>query len=388
VGAITTGRRYAVCLNRAAGRTLYPRVTNFAVSARPSEVRASSPKHPIMSAHPIVELLGDGIAAELTASVHTVAAALPFELEFIPVDLSDENRRKQGPELFDEAEAKMRRYGTTLKYPTATTVESPNRLLRERCQFAVIHRPVCTIPGIETNFTQTIDIDVVRIATGGTYEDVGRRIGLDTAVSLRVIEVRPSRLAGRFAFKLAQMRGTSVVSTSKYTIQQATDGLFEETVAKVARDYPATPYRQELFDALLAGIIMHPERYGVIVCPNEYGDFLSDAACGLIGSVGLGDSASYAFDDDGQITLAMFDPSGGSAPDIAGQNICNPTAALLALANMLRHIGEQKAGRALRLAILGSIADGQCTADIRGSLSTTEFTDAVANRLREALAGA
>ena len=78
----------------------------------------------------------------------------------------------------------MRKYGTTLKYPTATTEESPNRLLRERCQFAVIHRPVCTIPGIETNFTQTIDIDVVRVATGGTYEDVGRRIGLDRSLEL------------------------------------------------------------------------------------------------------------------------------------------------------------------------------------------------------------
>jgi isocitrate dehydrogenase (NAD+) len=193
-----------------------------------------------MAKYTIVELLGDGISAELSRCVHEVGKAMPFDLEFVPVDLSDESRRKSGPKIFDVAEAKMREHKVSLKYPTATTAESPNKILRARCKFAVIHRPVCTIPGIPTNFTRTIDIDVVRIATGGTYEDMGRRIGLDTAVSLRVIERRPCVLAARFAFKLAQMRGTGVVSTSKWTIQQATDGLFEEAVGQVASDYPAT----------------------------------------------------------------------------------------------------------------------------------------------------
>jgi isocitrate dehydrogenase (NAD+) len=339
-----------------------------------------------MTTYTIVELLGDGIAAELSASVRSVAEALPFDLEFQPVDLSDEARKRDAEGVFDGAVRAMLEVGTALKYPTATTAESPNRVLRQRLSFAVIHRPVCSIPGIETNFTQKLDIDVVRVGTGGTYEDPGRRIGPDTAVSLRVIERHPSRHAARFAFKLAQLRGTGVVSTSKYTIQQATDGLFEEAVGNVAQDYPATPYRRELFDALLAGLIMHPERYGVIVCPNEYGDFLSDCACGLIGSVGLGDSANYAFDDLGRITTAMFDPAGGTAPDIAGQNLCNPSAALLSMANMLRHIGEVPASRALREALLAAISDGACTRDIGGDLSTTEFTTEIVGRVSKALA--
>ena len=337
-----------------------------------------------MNSYTVVELLGDGISAELSEAVHTVASKLPCLLNFVPVDLSDENRRLRGEVLFNEAEALMREHKVSLKYPTATTVESPNKVLRERCQFHVIHRPVCTIPGIDTNFTQKLDIDVIRIATGGTYEDVGRRIGPDTAVSLRVIERGPSRHAAYFAFKLAMVRGTGVVSTSKYTIQQATDGLFEEAVGEVARDYPSMDYRSELFDALLAGIIMHPERYGVIVCPNEYGDFLSDCACGLIGSVGLGDSASYAFEDNGQVKLAMFDPSGGTAPDIAGQNLANPTAALLAMANMLRHLGEASTSQALRRATLAAIEAGDSTADIGGSLGTREFTATVCAGLGEA----
>jgi isocitrate dehydrogenase (NAD+) len=334
-----------------------------------------------MKTYTIVELLGDGISPELSRSVHTVADALPFRLEFVPVDLSDQSRERRGTAVFDDAEAAMREHRVALKYPTATTKDSPNRILRTRCQFAVIHRPVSTIPGIETNFTKSLDIDIVRIATGGTYEDVGRRIGLDTAVSLRVIERGPSRDAARFAFKLAMMRKSHVVSTSKYTIQRATDGLFQEEVERVAEDYPGIPYRKELFDALLAGLIMHPDRYAVIVTPNEYGDFLSDAACGLIGSIGLGDSASYAFDEAGRTTLAMFDPAGGSAPDIAGDDACNPTAALFALANLLRHVGEQERGRALRSAVKGAIADGQRTRDIGGDLSTTAFTEVVARRL-------
>lgn len=334
-----------------------------------------------MTTHQIVELLGDGISTELSNSVHTVAETLPFELEFQAVDLSDEARRHGGERVFDDAVRAMREVGTALKYPTATTEESPNRVLRERLSFAVIHRPVCSIPGIPTNFTRKLDIDVVRVGTGGTYEDPGRRIGPDTAVSLRVIERHPSRHAARFAFKLAQLRGSGVVSTSKYTIQQATDGLFEEAVGNVAQDYPATPYRRELFDALLAGLILNPDRYGVIVCPNEYGDFLSDCACGLIGSVGLGDSANYAFDDLGRITTAMFDPAGGTAPDIAGQDLCNPTAALLALANLLRHVGELDSSRALRTALMSAIEDGACTADIGGDLSTSEFTGEVCRRM-------
>ena len=328
-----------------------------------------------MKNHRVVELLGDGISAELSRSVHTVAQALPCRIEFVPVDLSEENRAARGTEIYDDAVAAMREHGVAIKYPTATTKgDSPNKILRDRCHFAVIHRPVCTIPAIHTNFKKSIDIDVVRIATGGTYEDAGRRIGRDTAVSLRVIERAPCKFAARFAFKLAMVRKSSVVSTSKHTIQRATDGLFEEVVGQVAEDYPAVPFRRELFDSLLAGLVMNPDRYSVIVCPNEYGDFLSDMACGLIGSVGLGDSSSYAFDDDGKITLAMFDPAGGTAPDIAGKDLANPTAALLSLANLLRHLGEVEVGGRLRAAILTTISAGRGTRDVGGTSSTSGFT--------------
>ena len=237
-----------------------------------------------MTSFKIVELLGDGISPELSASVHEVARALPCRLEFLPVDLSQAVRERRGDAVYDEAEALMREHRASLKYPTATTGESPNKILRDRLDFAVIHRPVVTIPSIPTNFTKSIDIDIVRIGTGGTYEDSGRRLGHDVAVSLRVIERVPSTHAARFAFELARQRKGSVVSASKYTIQRETDGLFEECCSSVSRDFPDVAHRKELFDSMLAGIIMNPQRYSVIVTPNEYGDFLSDMCCGLIGS--------------------------------------------------------------------------------------------------------
>lgn len=334
-----------------------------------------------MKTYEIVELLGDGISSELSESVHAVAACLPFEVKFHQVDLSVENRAKQGDAVYDEAVEAMNRLATAIKYPTVTEKESPNRVLRERCEFAVIHRPVMTFPGVENNFKKSLDIDVVRIATGGTYSDRGMRIGEESAVSVRVIERRPSRLAARFAFSLARQKGCGVVSTSKYTIQREADGLFEEQVEEIAKHHPEVDYRRELFDALLAGVILRPEQYRVIVCPNEYGDFLSDMACGLIGSIGLGDSASFAFDREGDCTLAMFDPAGGSAPDIAGQGICNPSAAILAFGSLLRHLGQADKGRQVRDAVRASIEAGEKTRDIGGDLNTADFTRAVCARL-------
>jgi isocitrate dehydrogenase (NAD+) len=266
----------------------------------------------------VAELHGDGISSELSASVHAVAAALPLRVQFHPVDLTLASRRKDAAACYEAALAAMREHRLAVKYPTVTEKESPNKVLRERCNFSVIHRPVASLPGVKTRHDGKVDLHIVRIAVGGTYEDAGRRIGDDVAVSIRVIERRPSREAALFAFRLARRLSSGVVSSSKYTIQQATDGLFEEIVRGVASEFPEVQHHVELFDSLLYKLLIKPEAYRVIVTPNEYGDFLSDMACGMIGSLGLGASANYAFDERGEVSLAMFDPAGGTAPDIAG----------------------------------------------------------------------
>jgi len=331
-----------------------------------------------MATYKITELLGDGISTELSKSVHTVLTALPVKLEIEQIDLSLEAREKDAKGCYDRAFSSMVKTSAALKYPTATKKESPNKVLRERCQFSVIHRPCVTIPGIPTNFKKPIDIDIVRVATGGTYDDAGRRIGMHSAVSVRVIEKLPCKLAALFAYQLAGKRGRTVISSSKYTIQQATDGLFEDAVDEVARNYPFIKHDRILFDALLAKLAMQPESVQVVVCPNEYGDFLSDCAAGLIGSLGLADSASYSYREDGSVHLAMFDPAGGTAPDIAGKDLANPTAALFALSTMLIYLGEVDIGESLKAAVLKCLEANKRTKDLGGNLGTEAFTAAVA----------
>lgn len=330
----------------------------------------------------ITELLGDGISAELSKSVHSVLKALPVKFDVEPVDLSLPNREKVGKGIYGQALASMQKSQATLKYPTTTEKESPNKVLRELCNFSVIHRPCVTIPGVPTNFKRSLDMDIVRVATGGTYEDAGRRVGIGSAVSIRVIEWTPSILAARYAFRLAQQRKRSVISASKYTIQRETDGLFEEAVTQAALDFPGIKHQRVLFDALLAKLIMQPEQVQVVVCPNEYGDFLSDCAAGLVGSLGLADSANYAFREDGSVALAMFDPAGGTAPDIAGKNLANPTAALFAVCTMLGYLGETELSARLKAAILGCLERGERTKDLGGALGTDAYTEAVVRAFR------
>ena len=204
-----------------------------------------------------------------------------------------------------------------------------------------------------------------------------------------MVEREPCLHAAHFAFRLAKKKGMTMTSSSKHTIQRITDGLFEQVVDDVHDLYDAdVEHRRELFDALLAKIVIRPQDYQVVLVLNEYGDFLSDLASGLVGSLGTGASGNFAFDENHEVTLAMFDPAGGTAPDIAGQNKANPAAIMLALGMLLDHVDRYDIGHALRLAMLGATADGEKTADLGGKLTTTGFTEEVVRRLPEHLADA
>ena len=343
-----------------------------------------------MSKIVITELLGDGIGPELANSVHMIADSLPAYIEFIPVDWSVENREAKGVACIDEAEASMRATKLALKYPTETRTRSPNALIRRRLDFSVIYRPAISIKGINSNFKENVNLHIVRVATGGTYDDPGQKIGLDSAVSVRMVETRPCMQAAQFAFDLARKKGQTyggrnyrVTSSSKHTIQKVTDGLFESVVKKVAVNFPDVQHNVELFDALLAKVIMKPQDFEVVVTLNEYGDFLSDMASGLVGSLGTGASGNYSFTDDNKVDIAMFDPAGGTAPDIAGMNVANPSAVLLAFGMLLDHIDRYDLGHALRLGLLGAIEAGECTRDLKGKLNTDEFTQVVIDRMKD-----
>ncbi len=332
----------------------------------------------MLPTYAVTELLGDGIGAELSRAVHTLAEALPVHLDFSSVDLSLENRRRRGKAVYDDAVLSVTSHKVALKYPTVTAEESPNAILRRRLDLAVIHRPVYTIPGVTSHFHAPLEIEIIRIATGGTYDDPGRAIGADSAVSLRIVERKPVLEAARYAFELARKTGKRVTSASKYTVQRATDGLFEAVAKEVALRNADVPHNVELFDALLGKLVMTPERFQVILTLNEYGDFLSDLACGLVGSLGIGASANLAFDPSSNVRVALFDAAHGTAPDIQGKNLANPTAIFLALSMLLIQVGEVATGQAVKETVLDLLRDGTRTKDLGGTESTDSFTQAVA----------
>lgn len=337
----------------------------------------------------ITELMGDGIGPEIAESVHAVADAMPVDLEFIPIDWSLETRERRGSDAIDEAVESMKKTKLAVKYPTITKTSSPNAAIRRACDFSVIYRPAISIKGISSNFKEDVNLHIVRIATGGTYDDPGQLIGKDAAVSLRMVERKPCEQAARFAFELARRKGLtygdkhySMTSASKHTIQRVTDGLFETIVADVhEKEFKDVDHHVELFDALLAKIIIDPSSYEVVLVLNEYGDFLSDMASGLVGSLGTGASGNYSFDHNNNVDIAMFDPAGGTAPDIAGKNVANPAAVLLAFGMLLDHVDRYDLGHALRLSLFGAIEAGHCTRDLGGKMNTDEFTKLVIEKL-------
>ena len=329
----------------------------------------------------ITELLGDGIGPELEQSIDKLSSALPLNLDFEKVDWSLEARNDASKNVMERGISSLKRNQVALKYPTITRGISPNAVLRRRCNFSVIYRPAKSMPGIKSNFKKDINLHIVRVATGGTYEDPGQLVGKHAAVSLRMVEKEPCEHAATFAFELARRLSSHVTSASKHTIQRVTDGLFEDVVKEVHERFPFIQHKVELFDALLAKIIISPQDYRVVLVLNEYGDFLSDMASGLMGSLGTAASGNYAFNHDSSVALAMFDPAGGTAPDIAGKNVCNPAAIFLAFSMMLDHIGRRDLGDQLRYSVTTAVNDGTCTRDLGGALNTDEFTDLIITKM-------
>ena len=159
-------------------------------------------------------------------------------------------------------------------------------------------------------------------------------------------------------------------------IMKCTDGLFLDVAREIAKEYPQIEFTDSIVDAMCMRLVMHPEEYDVLVCPNLYGDIVSDLCAGLVGGLGLTPSANIGKDG------AIFEPIHGSAPDIAGQHKINPTACILSASLMLAHLGEAKAAAAIEKAVTDVISEGKTlTQDMGGTASTEEFADAVIAKL-------
>jgi len=329
-----------------------------------------------MATHTITLIPGDGIGPEVTEAVLRILAVAGLTIEWdrqeAGVVAFERHRTALPAELIDS----VTRTKVALKGPVTTPIgegfTSVNVGLRKALDLYANLRPVWSIPGVPSRYSG-IDLVIVRENTEDLYSGLEHEVVPGVIESLKIISERASRRIVEFAFKYARERGRKkVTAVHKANIMKLGDGLFLRTARDVARQHTDITYDEKIVDATCMHLVMRPEAFDVLVMPNLYGDIVSDLCAGLVGGLGVVPGANLG------TTTAVFEAVHGSAPDIAGKNMANPTALLLSALLMLEHIGEAEAAGRIRSAIYGVLGAGNVrTHDMGGSASTTEFTAAV-----------
>ncbi len=335
-----------------------------------------SPSSPSGRTHRITLIPGDGIGPEVTAAVVAILERTGVAIEWDRHEAGLAAVEKTGKTLPDELLASVRQNGVALKGPVTTPVgsgfTSVNVGLRKALDLHANLRPVVSLPGVHTRF-EGVDLVIVRENTEDLYSGLEHIVVPGVVESLKIITATASMRIAEFAFGYARTHERrKVTAVHKANIMKLSDGLFLETVRTVAKNFPEIEYTEAIVDAACMHLVMHPERFDVLVLPNLYGDIVSDLAAGLVGGLGLVPGANMG------TTAAVFEAVHGSAPDIAGRNIANPTALLQSAIMMLRHLGEHDAASRVLTALFAVFEDGRIrTPDLGGTASTTEFADAV-----------
>lgn len=333
------------------------------------------------SATPITVLPGDGIGPEVVDSALRIidAAGVPVIPE---VQLAGARAFQAGIESGvprDTIES-VERTRVVLKGPLETPIgygnKSANVTLRKLFETFANVRPVRELPGVQTPYSgRNIDIVVVRENVEDLYAGIEHMQTPAVAQTLKVITRPGSEKIARFAFAYAVAEGRRKIHcATKSNIMKLTEGIFQHSFEDVAREYPQVEARHILVDNCAHQLAMRPEQFDIILTTNMNGDILSDLTSGLTGGLGFAPSANIGSE------VAMFEAVHGSAPDIAGKNLANPTALVLSSAMMLRHIGEGEAASSIEQAILVTLEEGVRTGDMQGrhpAVSTSQFTDAI-----------
>jgi isocitrate dehydrogenase (NAD+) len=333
-------------------------------------------------AHSLTLLPGDGIGPEVTEATIRVIEAAGVDVSWdrhrvIGQTAVERGRPALPPDVIDSIQST----GVALKGPITTPVgqgfTSVNVQLRQRLDLYANVRPCATLPGLDTPFEDT-DLIIFRENTEGLYsgiENFDER--LEIADSIARVTKRGSERIIRFCFDYAKRHGRRRVTLAhKANILKKTSGLFLDIGREVAAEYPEITFDDKIIDALCMELVMHPEDYDCIVSTNLFGDILSDLTAGLVG--GLGVTAGANVGDD----YAVFEAVHGSAPDIAGQNVANPTALIQSAVLMLRHVGDEAAADAIHEALIDTYREGDVlTRDVGGDASTSEFAEALADRV-------
>jgi isocitrate dehydrogenase (NAD+) len=331
-------------------------------------------------AHTITLIPGDGIGPEVTEAVVRIfhAAALDIEWERHDAGVTAFKRFKQS--LPAELLISIKKNKVALKGPVTTPIgegmTSVNVGLRKALDLYANLRPVRNIEGVQSRF-DNVDMIIVRENTEDLYSGLEHEVVPGVVESLKIITERASTRIARFAFEHARAHGRKrVTAIHKANIMKLGDGLFLQSIRAVAREYPDITYDEKIVDAACMSLVMKPETFDVLLLPNLYGDIMSDLAAGLVGGLGVVPGANVGLE------CAVFEAVHGSAPDIANQNMANPTALLLSALMMLDHMGEVEASTRIRKALRTVLTQGRVrTRDLGGQASTTEFTDAICKEL-------
>ncbi|MFW6045287.1 MAG: isocitrate/isopropylmalate family dehydrogenase [Natronomonas sp.] len=321
----------------------------------------------------ILIVKGDGIGQEVIPAAVEVLGAIG-NFEFVEGEAGDHVLESSGEALPDETYEAARAADATLFGAAGETAADVILPLREAVGSFANVRPARAYPGVEALRPET-ELVFIRENTEGVYAGIEAEIADGVTTLTRVITESASRRIAKFGFEYAESNGyDSVTVAHKANVMRTTDGQFLDAVRTVAEERDAT-YDEALMDALAMHLLLRPEEYDVVICPNLAGDMLSDLAAGLVGGLGLLPSANVGEDN------ALFEPVHGSAPDIAGQEIANPTAAILSGALLLEHFEYDSAASKLRSAVESVLKDGPLTPDLGGDASTEAVTDAVIEQL-------
>jgi isocitrate dehydrogenase (NAD+) len=332
----------------------------------------------------ITVIPGDGIGPEITSATLRVLEALDCDLEY-DEQLAGVSALDIGKDLVPtETLESIRRNRIALKGPLTTPVgkgfTSINVQLRKEFDLYANVRPAITRPGVKSRY-KNIDIITIRENTEGMYHGERQTLSPDgsRAESVSVITREGAQRILRFAYELAARRGREKMTVvHKANILKATSGLFLDVAREISQQYPDIETVEMIVDNTCMQLVMNPHQFDVIVTTNLFGDIISDLCAGLIGGLGMAPGANIGDD------AALFEAVHGSAPDIAGKKIANPSALMLASALMLDHLDQRDKARRLRKSIRQTIADGdRLTADLGGSASTQQYTDAVIERLEK-----
>jgi isocitrate dehydrogenase (NAD+) len=331
--------------------------------------------------HRVTLIPGDGIGPELAEATRRVLDATGIEFEWETVEAGEAMIAAHGTPLPEGVLESIRRNRIALKGPITTPVgagfRSVNVTLRQALGLYANLRPARSIKGLVTRYDD-VDLVIVRENTEDLYAGIEHMVGPDAAESIKIITRAASERIARYAFEYAVANGRhKVTAVHKANIMKLSDGLFLESCRTIAAQYEGRiEFEDRIVDNMCMQLVQKPDLYDVLVLPNLYGDIVSDLCAGLVGGLGVAPGANIGTE------AAVFEPVHGSAPKYAGQNKANPTALILSGVLMLRHLGYPDAAERVERALREVIAEGETvTYDLGGSAGTSQFADAIIERL-------